>query len=308
MSAALKATNEQILDSYKRLNSIWKVAKELRICGQSVHERLIKLNVERNNPKLTIEEIEKIKKVYESGIVAGDGKLQKLSSDINRPINTICYKAKKLGLTFYNRTKSDYICSQISVNNKQWYKTHDHPKGMKGKTHNEINRKIISESMKKLNSGFTEEDWYKRAKKSHETRIRNNIVCTKKDINKSWKSQWAEIGGKRHYYRSLWEVNYACYLEFLKNNGDIKEWEPEPITFWFEVIKRGVRSYKPDFRVTGNNDEIIYHEVKGWMDSRSKTTISRMKIYYPHIKLIVIDKPIYNEIKRKLSKVIKGWS
>ena len=34
------------------------------------------------------------------------------------------------------------------------------------------------------------------------------------------------------------------------------------------------------------------------MDKKSKTKLSRMKIYYPKIKLILIDEPIFKEIKK----------
>lgn len=40
---AKKASNEQILESYQRLNSVWLVAKEFGMCGQTVHERLVRL-------------------------------------------------------------------------------------------------------------------------------------------------------------------------------------------------------------------------------------------------------------------------
>lgn len=121
------------------------------------------------------------------------------------------------------------------------------------------------------------------------------------------KQGWREIGGYRKYYRSRWEANYARYLEWLKQLGEIKEWLHEPETFWFENIKRGVRSYLPDFKVTNNNGDIEYHEVKGWMDDRSKTKLKRMKKYYPHIKMVLIQAKQYKEIGKKVSIMISGW-
>ena len=87
-----------------------------------------------------------------------------------------------------------------------------------------------------------------------------------------WKSGWRTIGGQRGYYRSRWEANYARYLEWLRVRGDIKYWSHEKDTFWFEKIKRGVRSYLPDFRVTEINGDVVYHEVKGWMDRRTRAS------------------------------------
>jgi hypothetical protein len=127
-------------------------------------------------------------------------------------------------------------------------------------------------------------------------------------INQAYRSRGRmghyDINGKDIYFRSLWEANYALYLDFLIKNGEIKKWEFEPDTFWFEKIKRGVRSYLPDFKVYRNDDSFEYHEVKGWMDKKSITKIKRMAKYYPKIKLIVVDQHSYNDIKKKLGKAI----
>lgn len=92
----------------------------------------------------------------------------------------------------------------------------------------------------------------------------------------------------------------------MKDRGEIKEWEHEPETFWFEGIKRGVCSYLPDFRITDKNG-VHFIEVKGWMDPKSKTKLKRMAKYHPDVKIVLIDKPYYEDIKKKLSKVIPGW-
>lgn len=122
-----------------------------------------------------------------------------------------------------------------------------------------------------------------------------------------WKPCWREISGKRFYARSLWEANYAFYLEFLKRQNLILDWEHEPKTFWFEAIRRGVRSYLPDFAVLSMGNEIEYHEVKGYMDCKSNTKLKRMAKYYPETKVILIRKKEYNEIKNKLAPMIFGW-
>ena len=67
--------------------------------------------------------------------------------------------------------------------------------------------------------------------------------------NNKWQPGWREIGGKRKYFRSKWESNYARYLQFLKEHKQIEDWHHECETFWFEGIKRGVCSYLPDFKV-----------------------------------------------------------
>lgn len=123
----------------------------------------------------------------------------------------------------------------------------------------------------------------------------------------SWKAAWREVGGRRIFFRSRWEANYGRYLEWLKGKGIISEWEHEPTTFWFVAIKRGVRSYLPDFRVTELNGSVAYHEVKGWMDPRSKTKIKRMAKYHKDVKLIVIPKDTYKKIEGQVGAMIPGW-
>lgn len=118
---------------------------------------------------------------------------------------------------------------------------------------------------------------------------------------------WRTVGGKRHYFRSLWEANYAFYLEWKKQKSWITEWEHEPKTFWFEGIKRGCVSYLPDFSVTDIDGNIFWVEIKGWMDPKSKTKIKRFAKYFPEEKLIVIDAAWYKSNSSKLSKFVPGW-
>lgn len=96
--------------------------------------------------------------------------------------------------------------------------------------------------------------------------------------------------GNKCYLKSSWELLYAKYLDTLLANGTIIKWEYEPDTFWFERIKRGVRSYTPDFKVEYPNGRVEYHEVKGYLDSKSKTKLNRMRIYHPSVEMRLIDR------------------
>jgi hypothetical protein len=109
---------------------------------------------------------------------------------------------------------------------------------------------------------------------------------------------WKEIGGQKCFFRSRWEAIYAGYLQWQKEKGLIQSWEYEPKTFWFEGIKRGVCSYKPDFRVLNAQGESIWYEVKGFMDARSKTKLKRFKSYFPNEKLVVIDSKWFSAVTR----------
>lgn len=137
------------------------------------------------------------------------------------------------------------------------------------------------------------------------TRFRATYI-QKNPYSRTW-------GGKREdlddmYFRSAWEANFARYLNFLVDNGDIIKWEYEPDTFEFIEIKRGTKHYTPDFKVFDSEDsEPFYYEVKGWLDAKSKTRLKRMAKYYPDVKVIVIGKKEYTSLKKNLSCVIPNW-
>lgn len=114
-----------------------------------------------------------------------------------------------------------------------------------------------------------------------------------------------DLGGR--YFRSAWEANYARYLNWLISVGEIQQWEYEPETFEFLQIKRGNRFYTPDFRVTTKDGRIEYHEIKGWMDTDSKTRLARMAKYYPRIAIKLIDKDAYTALARDVKRLIPDW-
>lgn len=118
---------------------------------------------------------------------------------------------------------------------------------------------------------------------------------------------WFDINGKQLFFRSKWEANYALYLDFLKKQKEIKDWQGEKDVFIFKAIKFGTRSYRLDFKVTKNNGEIEYHEVKGWMDKKSVTKLKRMRIYYPKVKIILIESDSYNDIAAKVGRMLKFY-
>lgn len=110
-----------------------------------------------------------------------------------------------------------------------------------------------------------------------------------------------------YFFRSAWEANYARYLTILKETNQIINWEFEPITFFFEGEKRGAISYLPDFRITKLDNSIEYHEVKGWMDAKSKSKLKKFAKYYPKEHLVLIDSKQYNKIKKEYKTQIPLW-
>jgi hypothetical protein len=123
----------------------------------------------------------------------------------------------------------------------------------------------------------------------------------------AWKQDWAEIGGKRRFYRSRWEYRYALYLELLKQQNHIKEWNHEPTTFYFDGIKRGTNNYRPDFSVEFPSGKVEYFEVKGYETPKDRTKYKRMAKYHPDIVLTVVGADWFKKNSPVLRKILKQW-
>ena len=118
-------------------------------------------------------------------------------------------------------------------------------------------------------------------------------------------------GGRRAdlgdtYFRSRWEANWARFLNALVARGEVTEWLYEAQTFEFPV-KRGSRFYTPDFLVRYPDGREEFHEIKGYMDAKSATKIKRMRIHYPSVKLVVIDRKEYRRLAKVLAPWVPGW-
>jgi len=178
-----------------------------------------------------------------------------------------------------------------------------HPKGALGMKHTEATKKILSEKSKQMWQSMSEEQLDAYSKRASI----NGSKQTMNRANASWKAAWREIGGYKKYYRSRWEANYARYLEWMRTQGLIAGWLHEPDTFWFKGIKRGCMSYLPDFKVKEIDGTETYHEVKGWMDDRSKTKIKRMAKYHPNVTLVLVDTKEYKALEKQYQNTIEGW-
>lgn len=194
----------------------------------------------------------------------------------------------------------------VGVRMKKYIAENGHPRGSLGMVHTEETKQIIGQKSSENWASFSDDKKQEILEKTARTRVANGNYVQQRP-NASWKAAWHEIGGGRKYYRSKWESNYAYYLQWLKEKGEILDWKHEPKVFWFEGIKRGTVSYLPDFLVIEKNGKEVYHEVKGWMDDRSKTKISRMAKYYPDVTLIVIDSKAYQSLRKAVSKIVPGW-
>lgn len=264
--------------------------------------------------------------------------LEDLSLKLNRPKENLSRFARRLGLTDSSNRKKiniannvhtkicivcnnefttdgysrNTICSKKCISNnvsnkiKKHFETNGHPKGMLGKKHSEETIKNFSIIQTELAKKVTIEQRAIITMKTLKTKEKNGTLITPRHKT-TWKQGWRNIGGINKYYRSRWEANYARILEFHKKNGIIKHWEHEPQTFWFENVKRGTRSYLPDFKIYNNNGTIEWHEVKGWFDDKSKTKLKRMAKYYPNENIVLKDSNWFKTNSKKYKQLIIDW-
>jgi hypothetical protein len=301
-----ESRKQEIIKKYKELGSVWKVGECLGLTGQTVHEHLTKWGEINKMNYFTKEDEQVLLDQYE--FYKSMGNLQVLADKLGRTKQFIARKAGKLGLTqrssgggFFGDRKKH------GEKTKKWIAENGHPKGMKGKKHTNEFKIEQSERVKKMwddpKSKVNSQE-YRQKKSDYMTKWQNNRPNKGNNYSRTKKGWW-EKDGRKYYMRSSWEFNYAYYLDFLVDNKEIKCWEYEVDTFWFEKIKRGVRSYTPDFKVTTNDGEIEYHEVKGWMDAKSKTKLNRMRIYHPNVKMVLIDEKRYKAIMKNKALFLK---
>jgi hypothetical protein len=257
----------------------------------------------RNHPtKFSQKEKDKIKDVY-TNPDRKSGFLISLANDLNRPKTNISRYARSMGWTdkntkgmtelqlsaMRNKVYTDEDRKKISDRSKKWHKENEHPRGFLGKKHTQKTKDIVRDThlgVKQPNEAV----W-----SMLKTKEKKGNLYPKRPHG-SWKAGWETIGDRRIYFRSTWEKEYAHYLEFMVRTKQIKSWDFECKTFWFEKIKRGTRSYLPDFQITNLDGSIEYHEVKGWMDAKSKTKLKRMRKYYPEVVVKLIQKKELKEL------------
>ncbi len=281
----------------------------------------------------TTKEKEYIKEVYSREDLK-NGFLNELAREMNRPKTSISRVAYKLGLTDRKRKGLTIEAFKNSSNGqknvslkvrmervargKQWHKTHEHPRGMLGKKQSKRAKMAVSKAHK--------------GKRKSKEQIEKMLKTTFRRYGRYGgaslsKSPYSRTKGSRRkdlgniYFRSAWEANYARFLNLIG-----EKWEFEPRTFFFKQIKRGTRSYTPDFWLP---DKENWVEIKGWFDNKSKTRLKRWKKYYPEEfkkTIIVIQSKnskvqaelmaigfkhtqfeFYNEIENKVSGLIKEW-
>jgi hypothetical protein len=172
---------------------------------------------------------------------------------------------------------------------------------MAGKQHSTETRAVIGTASRQVWDAMTPEE---RMRQLAPMRAAQPTRPTGNTYSRTRSGKRADLGGL--FVRSAWEANYARYLTWLVDHGEIAGWRYEPRTFEFPV-KRGNRTYTPDFEVTTTDGRIEWHEVKGWMDDPSRVKLKRFARYYPDETLVLIDAAAYRALARTAAPLIKGW-
>lgn len=241
---------------------------------------------------------------------------------LGHPMRSITHKAQKLGLTAGKRTSTArtlldrdcascgttfrpgydaQLCCSPSCGQKLNIAINGHARGMAGKRHADATRARLSETSKAAWARATPAE---RDAMLGPMRAAPVPARTENTFSRTRSGKRADLDGL--FVRSSWEANYARYLNWLQSLGQVAGWTYEPRTFEFPV-KRGNRSYTPDFLVTKPDGSTEWHEVKGWMNADSRVKLKRFARYYPDEVLVLIDERTYRALARKVAPLIEGW-
>lgn len=301
-----KRDDADIVSAYQQTGSVWKAASILGMCGQSVHERLKKLGIQLKQKRITREEKEIVIEYYKN-TPDGDFDRYKLLNKLPKgtTISRIEHIVTMARVGNKNRKHNDLLKKKQSENKMGIKPPHN---GFAGFKHTPESKQKISQASKRnwKNPNYPQNTVTGKLKLAEVARQNGLKALNSINTYSRCKRGYYEIPGRGSvYFRSKWEANYALYLQFMVNNGQILSWEYESQTFEFPV-KRGCRFYTPDFLVINPDKSKEYHEVKGWMDKKSKTKIKRMRIYHKEEKLVLIGESEYKNLK-KYSQLLKWY-
>lgn len=281
------------------------IQKKPRHIVVKVHRLAKRGLIELRAKPFTEEDDKRLLRDYEAA--ARTGTARELAAEMGRTPQFLSRQARRLGLTINDRARP-WSSEACSANVKQWLSENPHPRGMAGKKKTpesiELTRQSSLRAWANPASKFNSKDY--RKKLSERMSAAQAAGILRQGYSRGSAGRCPELGPK--YFRSSWERNYARYLNFLLEKGEIAKWEYEPDTFWFTAILRGVRSYKPDFKIWGRVDSAPYYvEIKGWMDAKSKTKLKRMKKYHPHIRVDVVEQKQMKALAQTIGPLLPGW-
>lgn len=333
---------QQLTDLYRKKTLVADISKIMGRTEGSIRNKAWRLGITDTENRYTDEEIKYLIDNYSSE------RLQEVANHLGRHKTNVCRKAKQLGLDVntidfdnlkhfkdedgryrklgWERETPEEKRERLSEQSRQAYKDNPnlkviiskrakerikrngHPRGMLGKTHSKEYRKQISKRMIEAwedeNSVYNSEENKQRL--SDLMKERRMIMTVTNPYSRTKSGKREDLDNR--FFRSSWEANYARYLNYLLKKKEIYKWEYEADRFEFVPIKRGTRTYTPDFKIWKTKESTpFYVEIKGWMDDKSKTRLKRMAKYYPDVELILVQSKEYKQIEKRYSKVLENW-
>lgn len=264
-------------------------------------------------------EIDLLRRFYSA---PGQVDLKKLARAVGRDKANVSRKAREMGLTDRRRrsaiqTRLRFGIALLPPEQQHEFRSRaqrenlrkkGHPRGALGMKHSPITKAVLAA---KSRERWARPDY---VLKSDEHRQRRSDALIKRVASGQMRTKYSRCRGGRRadlgetYFRSAWEANYARFLNWRVTRGDFVRWEYEARTFVFEAIKRGTRAYTPDFKVLKGDGSHEWHEVKGWMDQKSRTRLARMKKYYPEEKIVLVDEGWFRSARKNgIADSIPGW-
>ncbi len=312
---------DEILKRHYLENTRAEIAEMLGRTKASVRKRCSVLGLNQKHPAVTPEELDLIRQWYMSPehTTRGDFNLDILAKQLGRTKQYIARLAGKMGLTIQNRPLGDEWAQKLLASSTDYYmkngrirrdmwKNRPHPRGMLGKKHSDKFKREQSERVKARI--VTPEQTAARIAKQIATKVAKygsgnpHWLQASNPYSRTRSGKRADLGNQ--FFRSSWEANYARYLNWRLEQGEIAAWEFEARTFVFEGAQRGVISYTPDFKVVCQDGSCEWHEVKGWLDEKSKERLRKMAEYYPAEKLVLIDRKAYQRLERQM-RTLPHW-
>lgn len=299
---------ENLADAYRATGNVHKAASTLGISHSRAHRALTKAGLMKGVNKFSEADLLRVRAAYDEA-AGGPVDLSSLAAALGRSKTVVARTAGQLGLTNPGRAKAPEHIVSLGLARDARFASSGHPRGFAGGVHSEEARVRIGQQSrdawlvsKTFGIGHMAPDAIQ--KKSDLMVARNAMAKSENSYSRCKGGRRTDVGTM--YFRSAWEANYGRYLNWLLARGEIDAWEYEPTTFWFEAIKRGVRSYKPDFLIS-EKGRSYYVEVKGWMDAKSKTKLQRMKKYHPSVEVRLVGEKQYNAIARSVARLIPNW-
>lgn len=249
--------------------------------------------------------------------------IDSLASELGRSYSSVAIKASRLGLADICRrgvpggwrppapkykTQAERNAA-VGAATKARIEANGHPRGFRGHRHSESAKDAVSQrnvaAWANHESGHRSEV---RAQRLSDAMVARTVarIPFRGHVRNGNHAARSDLGTIQ--FKSSWEANYARYLNALAERGAILTWEFEPKTFVFPDVRRGARTYTPDFKVYYDNGDVEWHEVKGYLCETGALRLARMAESFPHERVVVRDEKWFARARRTgLPWRLPGW-